>query len=139
MAENKTFQTVEMRINHVALYCIDLEGMKAFFERYFDAQSNERYHNPRTGLSTYILSFNEGSTRLEIMSHPNLQPIVPTLNYIGYAHLSFSVGRRERVDAQTRRLADDGYQVLSGPRVTGDGYYESTVLGPEDIQLEITE
>ena len=37
--------------------------MRQFFIDYFDARSNEQYHNPRTGLRTYILSFTEGSTR----------------------------------------------------------------------------
>ena len=35
------------------------------------------------------------------------------------------------------RLKEDGYAVLSGPRTTGDGYYESCVLGFEDNQIEI--
>ena len=39
-----------MRINHVALYCLDLEGMKDFFIRYFKGVPNELYHNPRTAL-----------------------------------------------------------------------------------------
>ena len=53
-------------------------------------------------------------------------------------HLAFSVGRREKVDQLTERLKSDGYKVLSGPRVTGDGYYESCVAGPEENQIEIT-
>ena len=56
-----------MRIDHAALFCRDLEQMRQFFIDYFDARSNEQYHNPRTGLRTYILSFTEGSTRLELM------------------------------------------------------------------------
>ena len=44
-----------MRINHVALYCLDLERMKRFFVRYFNGTPNELYHNPKTGLKTYIL------------------------------------------------------------------------------------
>lgn len=43
------------------------------------------------------------------------------------------------MDAITEKLYEAGYDVLSGPRITGDGYYESTVLGPEDNQIEITE
>jgi hypothetical protein len=52
---------------------------------------------------------------------------------------AISVGSREKVDAITEKLYEAGYEVLSGPRITGDGYYESTVLGPEDNQIEITE
>ena len=128
-----------MRIDHAALFCRDLEQMRQFFIEYFDARSNEQYHNPRTGLRTYILSFTEGSTRLELMLRPNVQDADPSQPAIGYVHLSFAVGSRKGVDLLTRRLAADGYTVTSGPRTTGDGYYESCILGPEGIQIEVTE
>ena len=127
-----------MRIDHAALFCRDLEQMRQFFIDYFDARSNEQYHNPRTGLRTYILSFTEGSTRLELMQRPDVQDADPSQPAIGYVHLSFAVGSRKGVDLLTRRLAADGYTVTSGPRTTGDGYYESCILGPEGIQIEIT-
>ena len=128
-----------MRIDHAALFCRDLEQMRQFFIDYFDARSNEQYHNPRTGLRTYILSFTEGSTRLELMQRPDVQEADPSQPAIGYVHLSFAVGSRKGVDLLTRRLAADGYTVTSGPRTTGDGYYESCILGPEGIQIEVTE
>ena len=128
-----------MRIDHAALFCRDLEQMRQFFIDYFDARSNEQYHNPRTGLRTYILSFTEGSTRLELMQRPDVQDADPSQPAIGYVHLSFAVGSRKGVDLLTRRLAADDYTVTSGPRTTGDGYYESSILGPEGIQIEVTE
>ena len=128
-----------MRIDHAALFCKDLEQMRQFFIEYFDARSNEQYHNPRTGLRTYILSFTEGSTRLELMQRPDVQDADPSLPAIGYVHLSFAVGSKKGVDLLTRRLADNGYTVTSDPRTTGDGYYESCILGPEGIQIEVTE
>ena len=128
-----------MRIDHAALFCRDLEQMRQFFIEYFDARSNEQYHNPRTGLRTYILSFTEGSTRLELMLRPDVQDADPSQPAIGYVHLSFAVGSRIGVDLLTRRLAADGYTVTSGPRTTGDGYYESCILGSEGIQIELTE
>ena len=54
-----------MRINHIALYCMDLEGMKEFFIRYFNGAPNQLYHNPKTGLKTYILSFPGSDARLD--------------------------------------------------------------------------
>ncbi len=39
-----------MKIEHVALYCRDLDGMKSFFEKYFHGIPNALYHNPRTNL-----------------------------------------------------------------------------------------
>jgi lactoylglutathione lyase len=136
--------------------------MRQFFIDYFDARSNEQYHNPRTGLRTYILSFTEGSTRLELMQRteqrepssslewpsrdgrrqsqrPDVQDADPSQPAIGYIHLSFAVGSRKGVDLLTRRLAADGYTVTSGPITTGDGYYESSIHGPEGIQIELTE
>ena len=94
-----------MKIEHAALYTEDLEKMRSFFMKYFEASSNELYHNPKTG----------------------------------FIHLAFSAGAKEKVDLLTEALSKDGYEVLSGPRTTGDGYYESLILGPERIQIEITE
>ena len=128
-----------MRIDHIALFCSDLEAMRQFFLDYFEAVSNEQYHNPRTGLRTYILSFTEGSTRLELMQRPDVADADPSVAATGYIHISIAVGSKRGVDLLTRRLADDGYPVVSGPRTTGDGYYESCILGPEGIQIEVTE
>ena len=127
-----------MKIEHVALFCRDLEAMRQFFLDYFEAVSNEQYHNPRTGLRTYILSFPNGGARLEVMSRPDTIDADPSKPHIGFIHVSFAVGSKEAVDAKTIELRDAGYQVISGPRTTGDGYYESCILGPEGIQIEIT-
>ncbi len=127
-----------MNIEHAALFCKDLEGMRQFFLDHFDAQSNELYHNPKTGLKSYILSFHDGGARLEIMSRPDTVEIDPSARNIGFVHLSFAVGSKEAVGAKTEELQSAGYAVTSRPRTTGDGYYESCILGPEGIQLEIT-
>ena len=127
-----------MRIDHVALFCKDLEQMRQFLLDYFEAESNEQYHNPRTGLRTYILTFPEGGARLELMQRPDTIDADPSKPNIGFIHVSFAVGSKEAVDAKTIELRDAGYQITSGPRTTGDGYYESCILGPEGIQIEIT-
>lgn len=127
-----------MKIDHVALYCLDLEGMKEFFIRYFNGVSNEMYHNPKTGLKTYILSFQDSDARLELMTRPEVVDEKENIYRQGFIHLSFSVGLKEKVDGLTKVLYEDGYQVLSGPRTTGDGYYESCIVGPEKILIEIT-
>ena len=127
-----------MRIDHAALFCKDLEVMRQFFLDHFEAQSNELYHNPKTSLKTYILTFPEGGARLEIMSRPDTVDMDPAKRNIGFIHLSFALGSKEAVDAKTEELQGAGYAVTSGPRTTGDGYYESCILGPERIQLEIT-
>ena len=126
-----------MRIDHIALYVKDLERTREFFQSYFQAQSNDGYHNPKSGLRTYFLTFDDG-TRLEIMTRSDLIDPEKSEFRTGYIHLAFSLGSPEAVDLITKRLADDGFTVLSGPRTTGDGYYESSVLGPENNILELT-
>ena len=127
-----------MKLDHIAMYVNDLEAAKAFFTRYFGATSNEMYHNPRTGLKSYFLSFDNGA-RLEIMSRPEVVDESKKPFRAGYIHIAFSVGGKQQVDSITKRLQDDGYAVISGPRTTGDGYYESCIVGPEGNLIEITE
>lgn len=126
-----------MRIEHVALYVDNLEIAREFFINYFNAVSNTLYHNVKTGFSSYFLSFNDGS-RLEIMSRPNIKDIDYKDFRMGYAHIAFSVGSADKVDKLTDRLRSDGYTIISEPRTTGDGYYESCILDIEGNQIEIT-
>ena len=127
-----------MKLDHIALFVNDLEAMRTFFIRYFGATSNEMYHNPRTGLKTYFLSFGNGA-RLEIMSRPDTVACEKNFLRRGFIHVAFSVGGKEQVDRLTDLLSTDGYPVISGPRTTGDGYYESCIEGPEGNLIEITE
>ena len=126
-----------MRIEHVAMYVNDLEGAKSFFERYLGASVNKGYHNKMTGFRSYFLTFDDGA-RLEIMNRPGMDDPKKTLNRTGLIHIAFSVGSKEKVDELTRLLESDGYEVISGPRTTGDGYYESCVVSIEGNQIEIT-
>ena len=126
-----------MKIEHIALYVNDLEKARDFFVTYFGAVSNEGYHNPNTDFRSYFLSFDDGA-RLEIMTKPELTDSGDFLNRFGYAHVAFSVGSKEAVNSLTERLKKDGYPVISGPRTTGDGYYESCILGFEGNLIEIT-
>ena len=126
-----------MKIEHIALYVNDLEGARDFFIKYFGAVSNEGYHNTKTGFRSYFLTFTNGS-RLEVMTKPDLTDSGDLLNRFGYAHIAFSVGSTEAVDSLSAKLRADGYPVISGPRTTGDGYYESCILGFEGNTMEIT-
>ena len=60
------------------------------------------------------------------------------LEQMGYAHIAFSLGSKEKVDALTKRLKTDGYEIVSGPRTTGDGYYESCIIDVENNRIELT-
>lgn len=126
-----------MKIDHIAMYVKDLEGTKQFFERYFNAVANNLYHNEKTGFRSYFLTFDDGA-RLEIMNRPDMEDAEKTLQRAGYIHIAFSVGSKEQVDSLTAQLKQDGYQVISGPRTTGDGYYESCIVAIEGNQIEIT-
>lgn len=127
-----------MKIEHVALYVKDLEGARKFFEKYFCAKSGKLYHNRTSGFKSYFLTF-DNETRLEIMTRPEIQDVEKKPLCAGYAHVAFSVGSKTVVDALTEKLKADGYKVASGPKITGDGYYESCIVGIEGNLIEITE
>jgi len=127
-----------MRIEHIAIYVQDLEKMKSFYEKYFSAKANNKYHNSKSRLYTYFLRFDTGA-RLVLMMRSDLDVQQKTGFREGYTHLAFSAGSKGAVDSLTARLESDGYKVISGPRTTSDGYYESSVLDPENNQIEITE
>lgn len=125
-----------MKIAHAALYVDSLENSKNFFETYFNARANTRYHNPNTGLSTYFLSFEDGA-KLEIMHRSGKTPDVAIATRQGFHHLAFALGSPNAVDTLTARLKADGYTVFSEPRTTGDGYYESCILDGEGNMIEL--
>lgn len=127
-----------MRIEHVAMYVNDLEATKDFFVKYFNATSNEGYHNKTTDFRSYFLNFDDGA-RLEIMNKPQMKDDEKSLNRTGFVHIAFSLGSKKAVDELTEKLKNDGYAIISGPRTTGDGYYESCIIGIEGNQIEITE
>lgn len=127
-----------MKIDHIALYCIDLEGMRSFFIDHFGCTSNEQYNNPLTGLRTYIISFPDDGARLEIMTRPEIMEPTNDIYHNGFIHVSIATGSKDAVDTKTKELESAGYESISGPRTTGDGYYESCIVGPEGILIEIT-
>ena len=126
-----------MKIEHIAMYVNDLEKARDFFIKYFNAVSNNGYHNKTTDFRSFFLTFEDGA-RLEIMTRPGMEDGEKTEKRTGYIHIAFSVGSKEAVDELTAKLKEDGYPVISGPRTTGDGYYESCILGPEGNQIEVT-
>ena len=128
---------MKFSITHAAVYTPDLERSKAFYMKYFNAESNAKYENSK-GFSSYFLTFSEGA-RLEIMSHTELLHREALDKVTGINHLAFSVGSKENVITLTERIINDGYELLSPPRSTGDGYFESCVADPDGNRIEITE
>lgn len=125
-----------MRIEHVAIYVHDMEKARDFFVKYFNADASEKYHNFKSGFSSYFLTFDNGS-RLEIMQRPTMDDPPKGTYRTGYHHIAIEVGDRKDVDDITKRLQKDGYEIFSGPRTTGDGYYESTILDEEGNSIEL--
>jgi lactoylglutathione lyase len=125
-----------MKIEHVAIWVNDLEAMRDFYKQYFNGEANELYHNPKKQFESYFITF-EGGARLELMRRVGIDDKIQK-QIIGYAHIAFSVGSKEKVNELTNTVREAGYPVLNGPRTTGDGYYESVVSDPEGNQIEIT-
>ena len=134
-----------MKIEHIAIWVKDIDKVCEFYRKYFGGVVQSLYHNPTKQFTSRFVTFEDG-TRLEIMHRPDIT--VGILNrdcmfhveqeYLGYAHLSFSVGSKEEVDSLTQQMSNDGIQVVGEPRTTGDGYYESVILDPEGNRVEIT-
>lgn len=129
-----------MKIEHIAIWTRELESMRAFYEKYFNGSSNEKYINSRKNFSSYFISFDEGP-RLELMHKPEIPQNLNSIEdqYMGIIHMAFSLGGKEKVDELTELLRSEGYTIAGEPRTTGDGYYESVVLDPEGNRIEITE
>ena len=128
-----------MRIDHIAIWVTNLEATKAFYEKYFGASAGALYHNQSKQFSSYFLSFENGC-RLELIHLPGIKELHQDYQrqILGLVHFAISVGSKEKVDELTDRLRNDGFRIVGEPRTTGDGYYESVVLDPEENIVEVT-
>ncbi|SOD97675.1 VOC family protein [Spirosoma fluviale] len=128
-----------MKIEHLAIWVRDLEKMRTFYETYFAASSNDKYVNTVKGFSSYFLTFPAGGARLEIMQMAGIPDSQNNAlaQFTGIIHFALSAGSEAAVDALTNRLRTDGFAVVGEPRRTGDGYYESVILDPEENRIEI--
>jgi lactoylglutathione lyase len=128
-----------MRIEHLAIWTNQLDALKAFYIEFFNVSSNDKYYNPRKQFSSYFLSFENGA-RLELMQMPGIAAgnADAAQQQTGIIHFAISTGSKEMVDALTEKIRQAGFLVSGEPRWTGDGYYESVVLDPDNNQIEIT-
>lgn len=129
----------QVKIEHIAIWTADIENMRSFYQTYFGFECNQKYVNRIKGFSSYFLSFPDGC-RLELMHSEKLSAKTQQPKKVtrGYAHIAFSLGSKDAVDAITKKLISDGFEKLDGPRTTGDGYYESVFLDPERNIIELT-
>lgn len=129
-----------MKIEHIAIWVKDIDKICEFYRKYFGGNIQPLYHNPTKQFTSRFVTFEDGA-RLEVMNNPNVGTLTESMfhvEHLGIAHLSFSVGSKEKVDLLTQQMSEDGVPIVGQPRTTGDGYYESVVLDPEGNRIEIT-
>ncbi len=128
-----------MIIEHVAIWVKDIEIMKSFYEKYFNCSSGGKYINRDKKFESYFLTFENGA-RLELMKRPDIPENLNDAKkqHYGLIHIAVKTGSSDSVRRLTNDIRDGGYTVLEEPRKTGDGYYESCVLDPENNRIEIT-
>lgn len=127
-----------MNIDHLAIWCNDLEVVREFYIKYFDCTSNAKYTNESKGFSSYFLTFSGGS-RIELMHREDIASQIQNKNAnVGIAHFAINVGSEEAVNSLTARLRTDNIRIISNPRHTGDGYYESGIQDIEGNYVELT-
>ena len=124
-----------MRLHHLALWSRRIELLRDFYTTYFDGRAGEKYENPAKGFESYFVTFADGVS-LELMRRTDVTA-PDAAQHRGLAHFAFGCESRAEVDRLTERLRADGHPVLSEPRTTGDGYYESAVGDPDGNLVEL--
>src|SRR5438045_1011855 len=129
-----------MTLEHVAIWTDRLEELKDYYVKYFGGIPNNKYTNTSKGFQSYFLSFQSGA-RLELMKMhgiPSNANDTIGAQHKGIIHLAFGVNSEAEVEEKAAQLKTDGFSILSGPRKTGDGYYEFETLDPDNNRLEVT-
>lgn len=129
-----------MKIEHIAIWTGNLERLKDYYSKYFEGKPGEKYTNEKKGFHSYFISFNSGS-RIEIMTMPS---VTDNLGYDkkqyqkGITHIAFGMDTKQQVDEKAKQLQSDGFKISSGPRKTGDEYYEFETFDPDENRIEVT-
>ena len=129
-----------MTLEHVAIWTGKIEELKDYYVKYFGGIANNKYTNETNRFQSYFLHFDSG-TRLEIMQMPGIPDNLndrEIAQHKGIIHLAFGVDTKQEVDEKAMQLKSAGFKILSGPRKTGDGYYEFETLDPDNNRLEVT-
>jgi len=128
-----------MTLEHAASWTNTLEQLREFYCRFFDGVAGEMYHNVKTGLRSYFIQFDAGA-RLEIMERKDIPTNLndrAVAQHQGLIHLAFFVTDQKIVDEKAEMFRTAGINILRGPRVTGDGYYEFEMLDADGNRLEV--
>ncbi|MDF1549829.1 MAG: VOC family protein [Bacteroidales bacterium] len=125
-----------MNIHHLAIWTKNIETMKDFYTKYFQCKAGKRYLNEAKGFSSYFLSFESGA-KIELMKINEINEDCEG-NKLGLTHFAIALGSIENVNHLTQLIEIDGHTIISYPRTTGDGYYESVIADPENNLIELT-
>ena len=129
-----------MTLEHAAIWTYRLDELKDYYVRHFGGRPNDKYTNHDKQFESYFLEF-DGGARLELMQMPGIPANAndtKVKQHSGFIHLAFGVDTMAEVDAKAAELKAAGFEILSGPRKTGDGYYEFETLDPDGNRLEVT-
>lgn len=124
-----------MKLHHIAIWTQQLETLKAFYVKYFNGESNQKYINQSKGFESYFIRF-DSDTTLELMSRTDIQNVSVVENRTGLTHIAFAFDSKEEVIQQTERLREDQFNIVGETRLSGDGYFESVVLDPDGNRIE---
>jgi lactoylglutathione lyase len=127
-----------MNVHHIAIWTSDLARLKDFYTTYFDCKALSKYRNESKNFESFFLRFGN-DTQVELMQMPDIPENLndSVRQYRGLIHFAISVGDQQEVIALTHKLKTDGFIIVSEPRTTGDGYFESCVLDPDGNRIEI--
>jgi lactoylglutathione lyase len=99
-----------VKIDHIAIWTVELERLRTFYEKYFWAKSGAKYKNNKKNFESYFLEFDD-NCRLEIMQMTGI-PLTSNdiyKQFTGLIHVAISVGSKQHVDSLTETLRKDGY------------------------------
>jgi lactoylglutathione lyase len=127
----------DMRLAHMALWTRDISAASDFWQRYFNAEVGPLYRSARRpGFTSCFVRVASDQFQIELMSAPWVDEKSAD-ECMGWDHIAISLGDAKAVDALAERCRTDGI-LLSGPRLTGDGFYEAVIAAPDGTRIEIT-
>ncbi len=132
-----------MTIEHIAITTADIDRLRQFYSTYFGMEA-ETEITGSTGARIIFMHSPDGGARIELMQRPqgDTRAAGQTINHpaaepSGYAHLAFSVGSEDAVNALIQRLQASGVTILRQPLRTPSGAYLATIADPDGNPLEI--
>lgn len=125
-----------MKLAHIALWTRDLDAAVAFWQTLFAATVGAPYRSQRRPGFVSRFAVLPGGVQIELMTGPWIGA-EPDAERPGWDHIALSLGSAEAVDALAARCREDGC-LVSGPRTTGDGFYEAVLATPDGTRIEIT-